>query len=336
MPEDQVIEEEISEQESDPEAEAGFDEFADGEPEGELEDKPDDKPDEDKPEGDDKPETDEKPDADDKPDDKGDDKELSAKEVIDKRIEELEGGDEKPDGDKKPDGEKPIEEDPDKAKPGEADKEDRSTSSDDPQPPVKTRITKEQLGQHLAVISDDELPDGEVTIGDNTFNFKELKEDDPEVYNAMKVMSSIAGAKYLNAAIQSGKLVTADKVEKLIEEVGNVRAQMGFTAEMTDRGHGDFLGVIQSDGYQGWIEKESDGVKALARSNDPDDAAKVLSYYKESVGKKKAAEHDDNAGKKHKRKNDLLKSDKTTKPAGPGKKSTDENDDEASFNEHAE
>jgi hypothetical protein len=334
MPDD-VIEEEIAEQEEpDTEGEAGFDEFADGEPET---DETEGEPVDEKLEGDEEPEGEEKPEgetdekSEEKEEEPADDKDLSAKETIDARVKELET-DEKPD-------EKPAVIAADK--PGEAEKVDQvGPPADQPpgeqQPPVKTRLTKEQLSQHLAVISDDELPEGEVTIGDSTFNFKELREDDPEVYNAMKVMSSIAGAKYLNAAVQSGKLVTVDAVKELKAEVENVRDLLNFSTEMTSRGHGDFLGIIHSDKYQKWIEGESEGVKMLASSSDPDDSVKVLNYYKESVGKAKVSDHDKAAKDKHSRKNDLLKGTKTTKPAGPAKKKTDENDDEAAFNEHAD
>ena len=55
-----------------------------------------------------------------------------------------------------------------------------------------------------------------------------------------------------------------------------------------------------------------------------------------SVSKGKALDFDEKAGKKHKRKNDLLKGQSTTKPAGPGKKKINKDDDEAAFNEFAE
>jgi hypothetical protein len=111
---------------------------------------------------------------------------------------------------------------------------------------------------------------------------------------------------------------------------------MNFSNEMTFRGHGDFLTTIHTEEYQGWLKGESEGVRTLAKSSDPDDAVRVLGYFKESVGKAKADKHDKGAGDKHKRTNDLLKGTETTKPTGPGKKKTDKNDDEASFNEHAD
>jgi hypothetical protein len=322
MPEDQVIEEEISEQESDPDAEAGFDEFAEDEkePEGELseqkplplDEKPADKAEDDKEsdeESEDKPDE-EKPDED--KEDKSEETELTAKEAIDKRIEELgEAEDKKQEEvqtEEKPDGDK-----------------EKAPPASQEQPPVSRRLTKEQLAQHMNVITDEDLPEGEVIIGDDTFNFEELKEDDPATFNAIKVMSSIAGAKYFNAAIQSGKLVTAEVADGLKKQMEQVIDLVHFSSDMASKGHGDFLTV----------EGESEGVKTLATSPDIEDSIRVLNYYKETVAETKTSEHDKAAAAKIERKNKLLKGKKTTKPAGPGKK-TDENDDEAAFNEFAE
>lgn len=334
MPEDETIEEEISEQDSDPEAEAGFDEFAADESEGDEKPAVDEKP-----EGDEKSEGDEKPEDPDKKDEKPEDKpadekpvdgEKPAQAAIDKRVDEL---DVKPEDDKKPDGDE--QEKPDAAsKPGEAEKP--VSSADEQQPPAKTRLTKEQVAQHLSIISDDELPEGEIIIGDDTIDFKAIKEDDPAIYNAMKVMSSIAGAKYLNHAVQSGKLVTADAFEKMRDEFGQVVARLEFSTQMGQHGHGDVLMVIDSKEYKEWIPKQSAGVRVLAESDALDDSVLVMDYYKESLGKAKTSDFDEKAEEKHKRTNDLLKGNEKTTPAGPKKKKADKNDDQAAFDEFAE
>lgn len=339
MPEDQVIEEEISEQEPDPDAEAGFDEFAEDEAKSEKPEKkpskpvqrkidekekvakkpeaepePEPKPDEEKPE-EEKPESEpdeEKPaEGDEEPEE-----ELTAKQLIDKRIEELKGD--------TPEQDKPEEEKPEAGAP-----------TPDEMPKVSKRLTKEQIQQHMGLISDDDLPEGEIIIGDDTFNFDELKEDDPQTFNAMKVISSIAGAKYLNAALQSGQFVKAEVVDELKKEMARTQYYVSYTSEMASRGHGDVWSIVHSDDYKEWIDKESEGVKMLADSPDIEDAVRVLNYYKETVAKTKTSEHDKAAQDKHDRKNKLLKGKKTTKPAGPSKQAN-ENEDEAAFNEFAE
>jgi len=324
MPEDQVTEE-ISEQ--DTEGEAGFDEFAeDSEESEETAETSEQETAESESEA--EVETDETEEAETKTDEKGEEaepeKELTAEEAINARIKELEA-------EQKPDGEQT---------PGDEPEPDKKTPAEDQQPPADQRrapgrLTKEQVSQHLAVINDDELPEGEILIGDETVNFKELKEDDPETYNAIKVMASIAGAKYLNAAVRSGQLVTADSMKALQQTVVNLQGQIEFSNEMAIRGHGDYLGVIRGKDYQDWVAKQSEGVHALARSTNPDDAAKVLAYFKESVAGKKASDFDKTLKDKKTRRNNLLKGSSQSKPAGPGK-ALNKGEDEAAFEEHAE
>ena len=327
MPEDQELE--ISEHETDTEGEAGFDEFSEGEyvPDGEVVDenpakpekkKAEPKPEEEPAETEDKGE-DEK--TDEKPTEEPE-KELSAKEAIEARIKEIET---------------PLEgeDKTDKEKPGEAAAGKEAPKPDDKGPAKPGKLTKEQLAFHMNVISDDELPDEEIIIGDQTFNFKELREDDPEAYNAMKVMASMAGAKYLNAALQSGKLVSAEAVQKIQEDFNTRLADIGFWFDLSAYGHADALQIVKSKGYQDWVAKQNPGVKKLADSPEIEDAVKVLNYYKEEVAQGKVDAHDSKLRDKKKRRDDMLMGTIDNKPAGPGKKATGKADDEAAFDEEA-
>lgn len=348
MPDDAT--EEITEQENDDlafslvESEAAFDEAAADESEfneseqSEKEKKPEKEPEAKKPEKepektkkekDEKSETTEKDEkgegekAETKDEEKEPEKELTAQEAIDQRLKEIEE-------EKKPD-ETDKDEKKDKEEP-----EKKPEKAADENPPARAKWTKENVQQHLNLITDDELPDGEIVIGDSTIDLKELKKDDPETFDAIKVVSSVTAGKYVNGLLRSGHVVTAKAMNDFKEEMLGYVGGLNFWMDVLQQ-HPDARQIENSDNYKAWLEKQSDGIKTMAEGTPPD-FVKVLNLFKEQIAQADADKHDDKLDKEKQKTDALHKS--SMKPAASSKKSpkpkADKGDDEAAFDEFAD
>jgi len=76
--------------------------------------------------------------------------------------------------------------------------------------------------------------------------------------------------------------------------------------------------IIRSDDFKTWVKEQTRATQLLNNSLDPNDALKLLNYYKEDIARKKVAEHDKTAGEKTKKVIDLMED--TIKQKGRGGK----------------
>lgn len=116
--------------------------------------------------------------------------------------------------------------------------------------------------------------------------------------------------------VNQGALVTPDQIAPVSETlVGTVTmlAQLYFQNELLER-MPDALKIARSKDYQEWINKQSPAIQALNRSLNPEDALKVLNYYKEDMAKKRVEKHDAEAKKKAEKVNRVLSYTARSKP----------------------
>lgn len=201
-----------------------------------------------------------------------------------------------------------------------------------PRPPTPSgkRLTKEQIADHLASFTDDMFPEGEVVIGNETVDLKDFKENWPDAFNAMKVMANAIASNI----VQKSGYVDKNAVIQEFKKRDILISQMSFDREVL-RKHKDMDDILASKEWAEWLPKQSRGTRYLSTSLDPEDGIKVLDLFKEDQARAKAAEFDAKAREKQTKKDNLhghtMRQKKTIeKPAG-----TDENDETAGFNAYS-
>jgi hypothetical protein len=302
----------------DSEEEAGFLGQAEEKP-----DNPDEKKADEKQEEKDEPE-DKKPDEKEdggEPEETPDDGEKTAEQKALKRAEKykdkVSDTEEKDEPEKKPDKEKKPEE--------------KSTAA---------KITKEAVKSYLDILPDDDIP-GEIIIGDETVNIKDLQENYPDDFNAIKVVSGLIAEKIVAKALDAGEFVRASDVDEKVSAFDEKMAmvdyrlqQFAFFDELRDI-HPDAKKLAASTEFKEWVKTQPKHMQALGSTWDVEDNAAFLSAYKESIAKKNAKDHDNKNRNKKEEKDGLLGGgmrSKTvvTKKSGSG---NDMDDEEAGFNE---
>lgn len=196
----------------------------------------------------------------------------------------------------------------------------------------KTSITKEQVKAYLDIISDDDLP-GEIIIGDETINFDDMKENFPDDFNAIKVLSGMMATKVATQLIENAGYVKAADVEEKMESLSDRITMLGFWDAVRDV-HTDGKAIARSPEFKEWIEKQPKRIQALSANWDAEDAIAVIDFFKEAQAKKKVKDHDDKQRNNKKKKDGLHSSGMRSKP--DTKKSESQNDmedEEAGFNE---
>jgi hypothetical protein len=193
-----------------------------------------------------------------------------------------------------------------------------------------SRMTKEHVKAWLEWAGDDALPEGPVTIGNDEFDFKSLREDMPEMAAYVKVMGGQIAQRMIMGAIQQGHLVTGQHIEELRAELSDLR----FWSDVADAGHSDGRKLARSSEFNEWLGKQSKGIQKLAKAcTGPDDAAAILDAYKESLAKRKVKEHDDKQRKAKSGFDALHMHTTRPKPAPKGGGETGDADDfSAGFN----
>jgi len=325
MPEDERLEGQVSEQISSEESE-GFDAFmAQGDEARNREEKKDEKPPEKKEEEkasdeEKKQEEEKKPDEkkeekkeEKKPGDEEekkdeDDPEKEARERLEKKAEEFEAEEfeEEEETPKKKE---------EKAK-GDEEKDDH--------------VTKERLINILKYLNDDDLPKGEFVIGDDTVNLESLKADDPEVWNATKVIAYAVAEKMVAETLKNSGLASNEQLIGVQKEIVELR----FWTDVHEV-HPDGRKINNSDEFKDWLKGQKPSIRRIAKGAEVEDACDIITMFKESVAAKNAEEHDDNKRKEANKNKDLHKGSIRQKKdvSQPGE--TRETDDEtAGFNSY--
>ena len=193
-------------------------------------------------------------------------------------------------------------------------------------------ITKEKVREYLDIIPDDDLP-GEIILGDDTIDIKGLKEDFPEDYSAIKVLSAVMADKIVQKRISEGEFVKAGDIDKKVAPLEERMTRLSFWDEVRDA-HADAKTIVKTKEFSEWIEKQPKSIQALGGTWDAQDAISVIDFYKEAQAKKTAKEHDDKQREEKKKKDGLHSAGMRSKP---GTQKTDAkndmSDEEAGFDE---
>lgn len=171
------------------------------------------------------------------------------------------------------------EEEPEKAPPPA--RREPPPSQDKPQ-----RMTKEAVARLLKSIDPEELPEGEVIVGDTYVNLRELAEDDPEEFAAQVVLSGAIAEKAIGSLLRSGQIVSREQMGNIVEAVNEQLVGQSYWLQVLQE-HPDGLDIKASDEFQDWIGKQSKNMKTLAASVDPKDGIALIDYFKEDTGKVK-------------------------------------------------
>ncbi|OGW44458.1 MAG: hypothetical protein A2Y66_01825 [Nitrospirae bacterium RBG_13_41_22] len=238
-------------------------------------------------------------------------KPVSAKEKADNRLKDLEEKSEKKED--KEDEKKEV-------------KDEKKVDTEEKKELHKA-FTKEDIARRISLISKDDLPEN-IIIGDNEINLREFAEDEPENYNAIKIISSAIAEKIVNETVnelqnqlqKNMNFVTPDKFEETIMKVGGSVQQISFDLNIAQATTED--GEIKYPTYfrdrqeiKKWAEekgKENPKAIKLLGSWNPDDAMTALDWYYEEKAGKSAQKHKDEK-KKEKDKYDALNSDTSGK-----------------------
>lgn len=193
-------------------------------------------------------------------------------------------------------------------------------------------ITKEKVREYLDIIPDDDLP-GEIILGDDTIDIKGLKEDFPEDYSAIKVLSAVMADKIVQKRISEGEFVKAGDIDKKVAPLEERMTRLSFWDEVRDA-HADAKTIVKTKAFSEWIEGQPKSIQALGGTWDAQDAISVIDFYKEAQAKKTAKEHDDKQREEKKKKDGLHSAGMRSKP---GTQKTDAkndmSDEEAGFDE---
>ena len=193
-------------------------------------------------------------------------------------------------------------------------------------------ITKEKVREYLDIIPDDDLP-GEIILGDDTIDIKGLKEDFPEDYNAIKVLSAVMADKIVQKRISEGEFVKAEDIDKKVAPLEERMTRLSFWDEVRDA-HADAKTIAKTKEFAEWIEKQPKSIQALSCTWDAQDAIAVIDFYKEAQAKKMAKEHDDKQREEKKKKDRLHSAGMRSKPSTQKTDAkNDMNDEEAGFDE---
>ena len=164
------------------------------------------------------------------------------------------------------------------------------------------------------------------------YDLKDYLEVNPEA----KLIAAITTERALENLVANDVLVTKEdhvaEIQKLSDAIFDLRVEVK---------HPDVVEVINSPEFSRWHEGQKDEIKALMRSGNPDDFARVISLYKREINKSKSSE-----AKKEKKAKDTEKKKKVVNmhkhSSGKSTKKTkvenagNEQDFKSSFNEFAE
>jgi len=223
---------------------------------------------------------------------------------------------------------------PEDIHPEDAEPADTPASPQPPGPSIppagRGGLTKEKIGEYLGSIDVDTLPE-EVIIDNNVINLRELKEIDPDQFNAVVVLANYIGDQKtdgLQATLKGSLAAAESELDKFRQELYEVRQEL-FDANLSKQ-HADWEEVVKTSDYADWFEKQPDKIKELAKTWDAAIAADLLSYYKESVAVGKVAAVDAKA-KREKGKHDSIHKDtlRSDRKAGGDRIVSHEGKDEA-------
>ncbi len=241
--------------------------------------------------------------------------EETEEEAEEEETEEEETKEEKEEGKEEEEGEKEEGEEKEEKPKGKTAKEEAEEAGNkllEIQNRMATQQQKPPEQQPKTPAQQPQTPQPEATTIEYTEEEKAYLQEFPEVEKIIEKRAK----QIVNDLVNQGALVTPDQVAPVSETlVGTVTmlAQLYFQNELLER-MPDALKIARSKDYQEWINKQSPAIQALNRSLNPEDALKVLNYYKEDMAKKRVEKHDAEAKKKAEKINKVLSYTARSKP----------------------
>jgi hypothetical protein len=232
---------------------------------------------------------------------------------------------------------------------GESQEEEKSSQEEPPEKDAtpkeekstqegRQRVTKEDLANLVDLVSEDDFPEGEFVFGDNQIDMRRFAKEEPEVFQAAKVLAGTGTYKILNAAIKKGALVTGGTVTKIVDDFKKeITALNERIVDLTYWGgiaetHADAKKVAKTKEFKEAMESAPPVIKKAAKSGDVEDAVLVLDWFKEQQGKTQLKEFDENAKGKKEETDSVLKHNMRTERKKQTGKMSPEDEAEAAFN----
>jgi len=144
----------------------------------------------------------------------------------------------------------------------------------------------------------------------NDPDMKQFASDYPDEFKVITTAMMKGATKVFEKMGMGGATApTGDFVSK--QEIQDIRGELAHYKFMQDvsRKHPDVQEITGSKEWNEWIDKQPNGVKKLASSNDADDAGYVLDAYKEATGKLSAQQEVEKARATKAKKDALLEDD---------------------------
>lgn len=198
------------------------------------------------------------------------------------------------------------------------------------QPPPSGALTKEQIAEYLSSVEVEELPDGQVIIGNETVDLREYARAFPDEFNAIKVIASTIAQKMIQPILAKGE---SPEVQKTIDGMKQTIGQLMFDVAVNEAYPG-WRKTVATDDFKTWLSEQGKKVQFLASSLDSGDGILVLDYFHEDMSKKKVKEFDDKNRKKKEEVDDIHKNTMRQKKTPPAPALKNEIDDfVAGFND---
>jgi hypothetical protein len=193
----------------------------------------------------------------------------------------------------------------------------------------KTKLTKERLSEIISMVSDEDLPDKTVIIGDEEINLAAYRKEYPDEFNAMKVVSGIMAEKMVAKIIESQGYVKASDVASEVGELKSTIDQMLFMSTVQGT-HADALTIVKTPEYKKWFGNQPKKIQMLSDSSNPQHAIALLNYYKEDTAKANVEEIDKKNQDKHNKKVGVHKASlRSITSKDTSKKTVEDKDDES-------
>lgn len=235
-----------------------------------------------------------------------------------------------------------------------------------PVAPPLSRMDKERVQEYLSALGDDELPEGEIVIGDTVVNLREYQEQFPDEFNAVKVLSAAISRKETSKLADRVKSAEDMNQQLIAREINRVYSQPAFAgwidgqpdevknAAKSNDPHAHFavidrfnaqqafgsvvearykgyVNIVKSKEFKAWFPSQGDTIKALFGSMDPNDGILVLDAYSRDVARGKAKAHDAKVSGKKARTDSIHKGTMRARKTVTPLANVDKNDEQAGF-----
>ena len=103
-------------------------------------------------------------------------------------------------------------------------------------------------------------------------------------YPEVTMHNAIFGEALIQSKIQSGELITRERMDTMQADINKKMAEFEFTMEVASV-HPDYIKLNSDSKFKAWVQTQPSFVEKACNNGDPDDAIAVLDAYKESLAK---------------------------------------------------